>query len=120
MFPDVRLRRKIAATWAGARGNAKRMAGMRKVRGVSRMAARIATPAVPTPQERGFMGERGDASTGLQYLNARDYDPKLGRFIQPDWWAMALGHGIWCGSIACVHRRMFCLRKCTDTQSCAT
>ena len=40
----------------------------------------------PTPDEHGFIGERFDASTGLQYLNARYYDPDLGRFIQPDWW----------------------------------
>ncbi len=34
----------------------------------------------------GFIGERYDEETGLQYLNARYYDPLLGRFIQPDWW----------------------------------
>ncbi len=34
----------------------------------------------------GFIGERYDVETGLQYLNARYYDPTLGRFIQPDWW----------------------------------
>ncbi len=33
----------------------------------------------------GFIGERYDEETGLQYLNARYYDPLLGRFIQPDW-----------------------------------
>ena len=31
------------------------------------------------------MGERFDAAAGLQYLNARYYDPKLGMFLQPDW-----------------------------------
>ncbi|NOX72563.1 MAG: hypothetical protein GXP03_02680 [Alphaproteobacteria bacterium] len=30
-------------------------------------------------------GERFDRDAGLQYLNARYYDPELGRFIQPDW-----------------------------------
>ncbi|MEX0827348.1 MAG: RHS repeat-associated core domain-containing protein [Haliea sp.] len=45
-----------------------------------------ATLTNPTPEEHGFIGERFDASTGLQYLNARYYDPDLGRFIQPDWW----------------------------------
>ncbi|NOX72567.1 MAG: RHS repeat-associated core domain-containing protein [Alphaproteobacteria bacterium] len=30
-------------------------------------------------------GERFDSDAGLQYLNARYYDPELGRFIQPDW-----------------------------------
>ena len=41
--------------------------------------------ANPIPEEHGFIGERFDASTGMQYLNARYYDPDLGRFIQPDW-----------------------------------
>ena len=36
------------------------------------------TPATAT-------GERFDADAGLQYLNARYYGPKLGMFIQPDW-----------------------------------
>ena len=31
-------------------------------------------------------GEIFDPETGLQYLNARYYDPRLGMFIQPDWW----------------------------------
>ena len=39
-----------------------------------------------TPDETiGFIGERFDADAGLQYLNARHYDPRLGIFIQPDW-----------------------------------
>jgi RHS repeat-associated protein len=38
-----------------------------------------------TPEAKGFIGERYDADAGLQYLNARYYDPKLGLFIQPDW-----------------------------------
>ncbi len=36
-------------------------------------------------ETKGFIGERFDADAGLQYLNARYYDPKLGMFIQPDW-----------------------------------
>ena len=39
-----------------------------------------------TPEEHSFIGERFDASSGLLYLNARYYDPALGRFLQPDWW----------------------------------
>jgi len=39
-----------------------------------------------TPEEHSFIGERFDVSTGLMYLNARYYDPALGRFMQPDWW----------------------------------
>jgi RHS repeat-associated protein len=34
---------------------------------------------------KGFIGERFDPDAGLQYLNARYYDPELGLFIQPDW-----------------------------------
>ncbi len=37
-------------------------------------------------ETKGFIGQRMDADAGLQYLNARYYDPKLGMFIQPDWW----------------------------------
>jgi RHS repeat-associated protein len=36
----------------------------------------------------GFIGERKDAVAGLQYLNARYYDPELAMFIQPDWWEL--------------------------------
>ncbi|MCX5493375.1 RHS repeat-associated core domain-containing protein [Kaistia dalseonensis] len=35
-------------------------------------------------EARGFIGERRDDNTGLIDLNARWYDPKLGRFITPD------------------------------------
>lgn len=37
-------------------------------------------------ESKGYNGERYDGDAGLQYLNARYYDPKLGMFIQPDWW----------------------------------
>lgn len=37
-------------------------------------------------ETKGYIGERFDADAGLQYLNARYYDPKLAIFIQPDWW----------------------------------
>ena len=43
-----------------------------------------------TEEERSFIGERYDASTGLLYLNARYYDPLLGRFMQPDWWEVRI------------------------------
>jgi RHS repeat-associated protein len=39
-----------------------------------------------TGEERGFIGERHDPEAGLLYLHARFYDPKLGRFLSPDWW----------------------------------
>ena len=35
---------------------------------------------------KGFIGERYDTDAGLEYLNARYYDPRLGMFLQPDWW----------------------------------
>ena len=35
-------------------------------------------------EAKGFIGERHDAETGLIYLNARYYDPVLGRFLSPD------------------------------------
>ncbi|WP_420393377.1 RHS repeat-associated core domain-containing protein [Acuticoccus sp.] len=38
----------------------------------------------PAEETRGFLGERHDAMTGLTYLNARYYDPLIGRFISPD------------------------------------
>ncbi|MBS7700219.1 MULTISPECIES: RHS repeat-associated core domain-containing protein [unclassified Chelatococcus] len=37
-------------------------------------------------EAKAFIGERQDSETGLLYLNARFYDPALGRFISPDWW----------------------------------
>jgi RHS repeat-associated protein len=36
-------------------------------------------------EQKGWIGERYDADAGLQYLNARYYDPELGVFLQPDW-----------------------------------
>jgi RHS repeat-associated protein len=37
-------------------------------------------------EPKGYIGERHDAETGYLFLNARFYDPMLGRFISPDWW----------------------------------
>ncbi|WP_143026900.1 RHS repeat domain-containing protein [Celeribacter baekdonensis] len=36
-------------------------------------------------ETKGNTCERFDADAGLQYLNARYYDPRLGLFIPPDW-----------------------------------
>jgi RHS repeat-associated protein len=44
------------------------------------------TNAATVPAGRGYINERHDAETGLQYLHARYYDPDLGRFLTPDWW----------------------------------
>ena len=35
---------------------------------------------------KAYIGERLDAAVGLEYLNARYYDPRMGLFLQPDWW----------------------------------
>jgi len=43
------------------------------------------TDADSTLETKGFIGERFDDDSGLQYLNARDVDPQLGLFIEPDW-----------------------------------
>ncbi|MFD2845244.1 RHS repeat domain-containing protein [Paracoccus cavernae] len=40
---------------------------------------------VTDPESKGWIGERYDAGAGLQYLNARYYDPELSLFLQPDW-----------------------------------
>jgi RHS repeat-associated protein len=37
-----------------------------------------------TATDRGWIGQTKDASTGLQYLNARYYDPTIGRFTARD------------------------------------
>ncbi|MFD0476428.1 RHS repeat-associated core domain-containing protein [Nonomuraea thailandensis] len=37
-----------------------------------------------TATDRGWIGQIEDASTGLSYLNARYYDPSMGRFVSPD------------------------------------
>ncbi len=44
-----------------------------------------ATGGITPVETIGFIGERYDGDAGLQYLNARYYDPRLGLFIQPDW-----------------------------------
>ena len=42
-------------------------------------------PGNVAPETKGWIGERYDADAGLQYLNARTYDPALSLFPQPDW-----------------------------------
>ncbi len=43
-------------------------------------------PNVGYSTQKGYIGERYDAETGLIYLNARYMDPAWGRFISPDDW----------------------------------
>jgi RHS repeat-associated protein len=42
-------------------------------------------PGNAAPETKGWIGERYDADAGLQYLNARYYDPERSLFLQPDW-----------------------------------
>ncbi len=37
-------------------------------------------------ESKSFIGERRDEESGLLFLNARFYDPAIGRFVSPDWW----------------------------------
>jgi RHS repeat-associated protein len=46
--------------------------------------AAFGEPKPSTSLPKGFIGERPNVETGLLYLNARYYDPALGRFISPD------------------------------------
>jgi RHS repeat-associated protein len=48
--------------------------------------AAFGEPKPSTSLPKGFIGERPDVETGMLYLNARYYDPVLGRFISPDDW----------------------------------
>jgi RHS repeat-associated protein len=41
---------------------------------------------MPIAGGRGYLNERYDPETGLQYLHARYHDPILGRFLTPDTW----------------------------------
>jgi RHS repeat-associated protein len=45
----------------------------------------VLQPTQANQEQKGWIGERYDADAGLQYLNARYYDPELGLFLQPDW-----------------------------------
>ncbi len=49
-------------------------------------------------ETKGYIGERFDADAGLQYLNARYYDPELAIFIQPDWWEVTVPKPRSCGT----------------------
>jgi RHS repeat-associated protein len=59
----------------------------RRYSAFGREAEAAAGPASPCAGEsRGWIGERREPGVGLHYLNARWYDPRLGRFLSPDWW----------------------------------
>ena len=46
--------------------------------------------AQTAPESKGWIGERHNADAGLQYLNARYYDPALGLFLKPDWFEVTM------------------------------
>jgi RHS repeat-associated protein len=46
----------------------------------------LTTNGSTLPTGKGYINERFDPETGLQYLHARYYDPSLGRFLSPDSW----------------------------------
>ncbi len=48
--------------------------------------SQTAATTATTQEMKGFIGEREDPEVGLVYLNARYYDPAIGRFVSPDWW----------------------------------
>ncbi len=48
--------------------------------------SQTAAAAATTREMKGYIGEREDPEVGLVYLNARYYDPAIGRFVSPDWW----------------------------------
>jgi RHS repeat-associated protein len=45
----------------------------------------VLQPTQVNQEQKGWIGERYDADAGLQFLNARYYDPEWGFFLQPDW-----------------------------------
>ena len=47
-------------------------------------ATRIATSTYPTNEKRQYIDQFSDAQTGLNYLNARYYNPQQGQFISQD------------------------------------
>src|SRR5690606_11430344 len=98
--PDIRITRTRSGSTVTTKVNALHADGLGSVRAVTdetgaaveRNAYRpygeevaLAQP-LTLPETKGFIGERYDAGAGLQYLNARYYDPKLAMFLQPDWW----------------------------------
>jgi RHS repeat-associated protein len=42
------------------------------------------TPQIGQPQTKGYINQRFDPETGLEYLHARYYDPLFPRFLTPD------------------------------------
>jgi RHS repeat-associated protein len=46
----------------------------------------VTSLGLAVPSGKGWINERFDPETGLQYLHARYYDPLLGRFLSPDTW----------------------------------
>ena len=86
--PGQRHRELHAARRAGlGPGDAGDLTAKTTARSSAPSASRpaLSTTPPPPPETKGYIGERSDADAGLQFLNARYYDPELAMFIQPDW-----------------------------------
>ena len=98
--PNIRITKTKSGSTITTRVNALHADGLGSVRAVTDGAGQavelttyrpfseelaLAQP-LTQPETKGFIGERFDEAAGLQYLNARYYDPRLGMFLQPDWW----------------------------------
>ncbi|MCF3932671.1 hypothetical protein L1787_04470, partial [Acuticoccus sp. M5D2P5] len=46
--------------------------------------ARSEVRPTPAAESKSFLSERYDSAAALMVLNARYYDPRIARFIQPD------------------------------------
>jgi RHS repeat-associated protein len=76
---------------ANAQGTATTAIGADSLAVTRRSFAPYGNPRGTTPsswvapdENRGFLGQPTDATTGLDLLGARDYDPAQGRFLTPD------------------------------------
>ena len=98
--PNIRITKTKSGSTITTRVNALHADGLGSVRAVTDGAGTVVERTtyrpfgeelalqqpLTLPETKGFIGERYDEAAGLQYLNARYYDPRLAMFLQPDWW----------------------------------
>jgi len=98
--PNIRITRTKSGSTVTTKVSALHADGLGSVRAVTDGAGAVVERTTYRPfgeevrlaqpltlaETKGFIGERFDDGAGLQYLNARYYDPRLAMFIQPDWW----------------------------------
>ncbi|HEY2674376.1 MAG TPA: RHS repeat-associated core domain-containing protein, partial [Rugosimonospora sp.] len=84
----VAERTPTALTWLAADGQGSEQLAIGSTGTVSRqLYLPYGAPrgtASQIPGDRGFLGRVQDASTGLDLLDSRYYDPSIGRFLSPD------------------------------------